>query len=392
MMNRTTIAWCCAALLLGAGLGPDGAARAQIASEPGARVWSKLQRAQLLDPYYPDAVREVAETLAQAAPGVWRGVQVNSAYRAGWLNIYLVDATRLDDEALLADEGLSNFRHDTLKGGALAHEETGIVVLNTAAWKRLVAATVLKQTRVQPDLTAGLAAVDAAGLQAMRRYWDPAMLNSDTEEMQRVGWLLRGAVAFVLAHEMGHLRIGRPAGAEATQVPLKDLTERQRDERLACPETLHRESQQRQRHELAADLAAVQLLGQQCRLGQDGELRHRIYLLGTTWYFRYAMGDKLLEMGRNTTSPGIEKNLRTLIGNELYQKAIAESAKPERKGAMKPAFPMTHPPDYVRMLAIEQALRQTPCDSGGLDLSAAQAMEAFLVSMCNSLIKKHGVQ
>jgi hypothetical protein len=390
MMHRTTIAWCCAALLLGAGLGPDAPAEAQIASQAGARVWTKLQRAQLLDAYYPDAVREIAETLTQAAPGVWRGVQVNSAYRAGWLNIYLIDATRLRDEALLADEGVQNFTPEGLRGGALAHEDTGIVFLNTAASKRLAGATVMKQTRVQSDLTAGLAVVDALGLQATRRYWDPATLNADTDDMRRVGWLLTGAVAFVVAHEMGHLRIGRSAGAEAAQVQLKELTDRQKDERVACPETLPGGFQQQQRHELAADMAAVQLLGQQCRLGQNGELRHKIYMLGTNWYFIYAMGDKLLEMGRNTTSPVIEKALRTLIGNDLYQRAIADSANSVRKGAVKLAFPKTHPPDYARMLAIEEALRNTPCGSSGLDPSGAQLMEMFRVRMCSSL--KQGAQ
>src|SRR5262249_4845900 len=159
---------------------------------------------------------------------------------------------------------------------------------------------------------------------AARKYWDPTTLNADTDQMKRVGWLLTGAAAFILAHEMGHLRIGRSADADAVQVRLKELTERQKDERVACPETLPGAFQQQQRHEAAADMAAVQLLGQQCRLG--GELRHNIYMLGMNWYFMYAMNDKILEMGRNTSSPFIEKVLRTRIGNELYERAIADSA------------------------------------------------------------------
>lgn len=390
-MNRTIMTWWCAALLLTASLARDSAAQTQLSSEPGTRVWSKLQQTQLLDPYYADVVHEIADTLAQAAPGVWRGVQVNRAYRAGWLNIYMLDATQLRDDALLADE-VPSFSRGSLKGGALTDEDTGIVFLNTATWKRLVAATVMKQNRVQSDLTSGLAVVDAIGLSAARRYWDPATLNTDTSEMRRAGWLLRGTVAFVLAHEMGHLRIGRFATTEATQLQLKDLTERQKDERLACPETLPGESQQQQRHEAAADMAAVKLLGQQCRIGRDGELRHNIYILGTNWYFLYAMGDKLLDIGRNTTSPVIERALRTLITDELYQRVIAESASNVRKGAVKLAFPKTHPPDYSRMIAIEQALRATPCGSGGLDLSSAQMMEMFRVRMCGSLTATQGVK
>jgi hypothetical protein len=44
------------------------------------------------------------------------------------------------------------------------------------------------------------------------------------------------------------------------------------------------------------------------------------------------------------------------------------------------------------MLAIEQALRKTPCGSGGLDPSGAQLMEMFRARMCSSLTAKQGVQ
>jgi hypothetical protein len=391
-MNRTIITSCSAVLLLLSCLVWERPTWAQISSEPGRRIWSKLQQAQLIDGYYPDVLLEIAQTLAEAAPGTWRGVQVNDAYRSGWLNLYQIDATRLRSDNLLSDEGLENFTPEALRGGALTHEDTGIVFLNTAAWKRLVAATVMKQTGVQSDLTAALAEVDAMGLQAAHKYWDPATLNRDTPEMRRAGWLLRGAAAFVLAHEMGHLRIGRSPAAEADQVRLKELTERQKDERVACPETLPGGFQQQQRHEMAADMAAVQLLGRQCRLGQDGELRHKIYLLGTNWYFLYAMADKLLEMGRNTTSPVIEKALRGLIGSELYQRAVADAAQKVRRGAVSPAFPKTHPPDYARMLAIEQALHDTPCGGSGLDASGAQLMEMFRARMCSSLTAAQGLK
>src|SRR5215831_13433429 len=57
------------------------------ASGPG--IASKLERAGVIDNYFPEVVVEVAGALTQAAPGRWPGVQVNQGYRAGWLNIYL---------------------------------------------------------------------------------------------------------------------------------------------------------------------------------------------------------------------------------------------------------------------------------------------------------------
>jgi hypothetical protein len=103
------------------------------------------------------------------------------------------------------------------------------------------------------------------------------------------------------------------------------------------------------------------------------------------WYFMYAMNDKMLEMGRNTSSPVIERMLRMRFGNELYQSAIADSANSVRKGAVKLAFPKTHPPDYARMMAIEQALANTPCGGSGMDHSEAQILEMFRARMCTNL-------
>src|SRR5262249_23702991 len=53
---------CIAAVLVAVGLVLSGPADGQIPSEPGARIWAKLQQAQLLDPYYPDVVRQIAES------------------------------------------------------------------------------------------------------------------------------------------------------------------------------------------------------------------------------------------------------------------------------------------------------------------------------------------
>ena len=374
--------WIIAMLICALGIPFDAAAQG---NAPGTRIANKLERAGVIDNYFPEVVFEVASTLAQAAPGQWRGVQVNQAYRAGWVNIYLIDARRLPEDGLLAEEGVDNFTPANLRAGALAHEDTGTIFLNTATGKRLTAATVMTQTKVQPDLTAALASVDAMGLDAARKFWDPAALSVDTPINRRVGWLTRGALAFVLAHEMGHLRIGRSQTEEPDKLRL-NLTPRQQDERRACPELVEKESRQRQKLEQAADLAGVALLGPQCKIGADGQLRHSIYMLGTTWYFLASMSDKLIEMGRNTDSPVIAQALRAKIGPELYQQVVAAHAAEKRRGAVALAFPSSHPPDTARMQAIEAALRATPCGSGGLDSSGAQLLEMYRLQMCRRLI------
>lgn len=354
-------------------------------SATGSGIANKLERAGVIDAYFPEIAFDVASGLAQAVPGQWRGVVVNSAHRAGWLNIYLIDAQRMPEDGLLADEGIENLTPGNLRAGAVADEGTGTIFLNTATWKRLTAATMMTQTKVQPDLTAALASVDAIGLDAARKFWNPAALSVDTPANQRTGWLVRGALAFVLAHEMGHLRIGQSKSEEPDKLRL-NLTPRQQDERRACPELVEIESRQRKKQEQAADLAGAGLLGQQCRIGVDGELRHLIYMLGTTWYFLASMSDKLIEMGRNTDSPVIAQALRAKIGPELYQQVVAAHASEKRRGAVASAFPSSHPPDTARMQSIEAALRATPCGSGGLDTSGAQVLEMYRLQMCRRLI------
>lgn len=354
---------------------------------PGARIATKLERAGVIDNYFPEIVFEVASALVAAAPNQWRGVQVNQAHCAGWLNIYMIDARRLPDSGLLDDEGVANFTAENLRGGALAHEESNTIFLNTAASKRLTAATLMKQTKVQNDLMAALATVDAMGLDAARRFWDPATLSANTDVNKRTGWLMRGALAFVLAHEMGHLKIGRVQFNEPDRLRLK-LTPRQQDERRACPELVDKEARERQKLEAAADLAGVTLLGAQCRIGNNGQLRHGIYMLGTAWYFLASMSDKMLEMGRSTDSPLIAKLLRTKLGPQLYDQVITAQAREVRRGAVAPAFPLTHPPDAARMQAIENALKATPCGGGGIDSSEAQLLEMFRMQMCRGLINQ----
>jgi hypothetical protein len=357
------------------------------AQEKTLNIAQTLERAGVIDRYFPEVAAEVAGALVQAAPGKWRGVRVNQAHRSGWLNIYLVDARRLPEDGLLASDGIDNLTRESLRAGALVHEESNTIFLNTAMWKRLAAATLMTQAKVQPDLTAALATVDAVGLDGARRFWDPATLSADTPANKRVGWLMRGALAFVLAHEMGHILIGRAQADEPDRQQLsQNLTPRQLDEMRACPELMHKESRQRQKHEMAADLAGVALLGRQCQIGADGKLRHAIYLLGTTWYFTASMSDKLIEMGRNTDSKVIANALSRKLGPDLYQRVIAAHAAERRRGAVKFAFPSTHPPDTERMRAIETALRATPCGGGGLDSRGAQQMEMFRQQMCRQLV------
>jgi hypothetical protein len=373
---------CCAFAVLIGFMGVSASA----AQDRAGRIWQKISGANVIDSYFPDVAEEVAGTLIQAAPGRWQGVQVNKPPRAGWLHIYLIDAQRLPPDNLLADEGVAGFTAPNLAGGAAADEESATIFVNTAMWKRLAAATLITQMK-KADLTVAMAFVDAAGLEKLDKLWAPATLLQDSNETRNVGNFMRGALAFVLAHEMGHLLIGPAKDSdEPDRLRLSRMTPRQQDEARACPALLLKGFREKQKHEQAADRAAATLLGQQCRIGTDGKLRHLVYMLGTGWYLLASMNDKLLAMGRHTTSPNIEKMLRTKLGDQLYQAAITARAAEHRRGAVQFAYPSGHPPDTERLRAIDAALRDTPCGGTGLDTSLPALLETFREQMCRGLI------
>lgn len=361
----------------------------QADAQTGPRDFAgKLQSAGVIDTYWADTVAEVAGTLIQAAPSRWQGAQVNHPYRKGWVNIYLIDARRLPEGGLLQEDGVDNLTPANLSGGAMAHEDSGTIFVNTGTLKRLAAATVLTQTTSVPNLTAALATVDVMGLDAARKLWSPETLAADTSENDRARWLMRGVVAFILAHEMGHLQLGRPQLTDDSERQrVSHLTAREMDEMAACPDLLAAEWRQRQQNEAQADKAAAALLGQQCKIGSDGEMRHSIYVLGTSWYFTAAVADKMIVMGRNTDSQSIATMLKLQMGPDLYQKMVAANAAERRRGAVRIAYPSSHPPDMKRIQAVNAALANAPCGNDGLASSDALSLELFRVQMCKNFAR-----
>lgn len=361
---------------------PPGGAQATAGT---SAVFEKLQRAGLIDPYFPESVLELALPLAQAAGSKWQRVQVNAPWRRDTLNIYLVDAAAIKPDFSLADQGIPEFNRDVLSGGALSNHATQIIFLNTASSKRAAAAAVLQRTQDEPLIRA-LALVDTAGLDASEPLWSPAALNSASKPIQNAVLLLRGALTFVLAHEMGHLLNAAPGletGPAAVQP--QRLTDRQKDERYACPE-MRVGAQAQHAAESAADLTATRLLGMQCRIGSDGAYRHAINQMGMQWYFLAAMSDKMLQAAKSTQSPIIAGQVRQLLGPRLYQDAVVAPYADERKdGAVKALFHSSHPPDYLRVLAIETALAGSPCGGRTGDHTMAKALEELQLRTCRDL-------
>lgn len=375
-----------AAATLCIAIGCHGPAAAQ-SVEATQRLLARLQALGVLDSWMQREVLAAAMPLVQASGGRFSGVQVNDFPRPGWLSIYLVDSARMPDDAAIADGGVALGR-EQLSAGAWTHGESGTILLDTAYWKRLTAATLMTQRKSPAPLPQALATVDARGLSAVRPWWDEAGLMQDTPENRGTGMLIRGAVAYALAHEMGHVGQASSradgAGLPSHAPPRSDP--RLRDRAGACDEFRRPEDEAQRNAEREADRHAARLIGQLCRVPGDGPIRHQTTALGASWFMTAALADKVIAMGfaKNRT-PTIDRAVQILLGADLHAALAARDPTGPTRGVIALAFPSSHPPDTDRMQAFERELAATPCGASGLVTAEADRFEAVRLRMCQSL-------
>jgi hypothetical protein len=362
-----------------------GGAAAQPSSAGSDAVYRWLTQGGHLDGYLQAMVADVAADLARSARR-WPSAQVNQAPRAGALNLFVVDS-----QALPETDERAPLRRGDVEGGALTDEQLGLIYLDSALLKEL-ASVAVQRTQQGVDTWKALATVRTRGLPAMRASWDARLFEApDSGGNNQAVLLLRGAIGFIVAHEMGHLAQPRPAGAPpAIQAPTR-LTGRQRDERNACPELIDPDHAAQQQLESAADAYAAQLINSRCDVSRDGQLRHLTYVLGADWYFLCAMSSKMLSAGQVTQSPNIHRMLSQFVGPELYASLIAQAGERQNRGFVHVAFPDRHPPDYQRALAFDQLVARANCGGGsrsGNDMS--MLLEQLRQGQCRALAAAGG--
>lgn len=380
-------AWLTAIVLVTASPGVD---RAAADPATGAKVFETLRGLGALDDYLGALVGETAADLARAA-NRWPGVQVNGPHQPGAVNVYVVDSGRLPERPVLPGGPLNQGRgigRYELEGSALTDEPTGIVFVDSGMVKELVAATELK-TQVN-DIMVALALLKTRGLEPYRALWDPARNGAlrPADRGNRLQMLVRGALGFVIAHEMGHLALGR-AAAVAGARPAQPLSGKDRDVAQACPALIDPAHVAKQQAERAADDFAVGLLERLCGSWAPHQPRHLIYELGARWYFLYSISRTMLAMGNVTQSRNIHLMLRTKLGPELHQAVLALGESSDR-GSVHLTYPTNHPPDYERAERLEARLSQSQCslsrgESGSME---ARLLEVFRQQACRDLAGK----
>jgi len=367
-------------------------AAASGASQKGPAIYRLLQERGLLEDYMTEEVSEIADTLVEAA-GYWPGLRINSPYAQGLLNIYLIDSARLPEANVLQELDVNLSPH-SLRDNAMAHEESGIIFVDTALLKSLVVTgQLIGESNV--DMIVAVGSIKARGINAFRKLWDPAMNPRLKAAEYTDQWVIfaSGALAFILAHEMGHIYLGESDDA-LRRIPMLFKDKADKDLHWACSDLVDKKFSSQQVIEQQADDFAVTLLSK--ILFPQGVLTTPLlrYDLGARLYIVYSLAGQLIETLYATESQNILTMMRSLLGPELYEELILAKKPKTGKGSIHLFFPKSHPANIRRASVSLSRLNQSPYspyhNEPSSTLQNIAVMEMLISLECKNLTEQRG--
>jgi len=371
----------------------EGAAAQE--SAPGARIWQELESRGLVDPYMAGVAQEVAGKLVQAS-GQWPSYQVNGRYDPAGLNIYLIDAGRMQgDEIRISDKIV--LTREGLVGNPQTFEEARVILVDTRLLKEFLAATLLVLGG-QHEMLQAVGEIKLRGLEGMRSLWDPARNPTLASRRPLDQWLIfyRGALAFILAHEMGHVSMGQPLSQQVSRRPLpRTLSKEDRKNLKVCPELLAPNYRDQQQVEARADDYAVQLLGKVLFPPGVTDQPRLWYELGAQWLVLYRINSELVRTLYATNSKNIRAMLRLQLGPALYDalQGQKKDQDAEADSFIAQAFPATHPASYRRLSQALGGLAKSPYSlyyGQPVDDSEATMLDAVIQRQCSEIGERLG--
>jgi hypothetical protein len=199
-------------------------------------------------------------------------------------------------------------------------------------------------------------------------------------------------IAFVLAHEMGHIHIGNdPASADDEKVMVRNAQEK--DLQWACPEMLSSKTRSVQETEMKADQYAAGLISQV--LFPEGALRVPLlwYELGAQTYLVYSLNVDAINAVKETQSNYFRKAMQIQLGADLYSQLIAQTTGP--RGGFHVMYRPTHPATVERVRLFLQRVVESPYSyHHGQPSSFPEllAMRMVIEPACGELKRKYGIQ
>jgi hypothetical protein len=354
----------------------------------GREIYSILAGSGALDGYMADLTKEITAQLASVSR---QRYQVNGIYRDGYTNVYLLDANRIPETGLrIRDAKETVLKRSDLAGNAFTDLESSSILIDTGLLKQYLASAMRKR-EAQISLLQATAEVQMRGLDSFGYLWDPAV-NPELKSRAAVrDWLnlLRGMIAFVVAHESGHLHSGTEVARSDDDVPT--LTNaRERDLRHACWDMLTTKARSIQTLETQADDYAARLISQ--IQFPAGALRAPLlwYELGAQSYLMYILNTQMLIAAGATTSNYLRAAMRIQLGNELYSAVIAREGI--ETGALHIVYPTTHPATVDRVYRFLQAVASSPYSyhhGHPLDYAEFSGIKFVIDPACAELRRKY---
>jgi hypothetical protein len=317
-------------------------------------------------------VEAIAAVLV-AEGGQWSRLQFNSAYDPEALNLYLVKLPAAD--SLPAD--LSR-----LRGTMLAFPRERIILADAGYLATVKAASDIYWASIRRKDHA-VAAHEALAIATVE--------GPDAAERSRLGsdWrdggneLFDGAVAFLIAHEMGHVVLGLDPALERHVSLPRGLTGRDRDRIWACTTMLGDVIAGRRQQEAEADAYAIGLLG---RITTQTPPRLR-FELGTLFLLNGELG-KLVNVliALNPNGPTLMARAGLGVNAELVRALSAQLSRQD--GLIATIFPDSHPALVDRMLEIASAFVRNPTS---LSYGNANAVDSQRTWRLLVQIQCHGI-
>lgn len=316
----------------------------------GQGVYRQLQASNVLEDYMADLVLETVQNLVNVS-GDWHGARVNTRYQPGYINLYLIDGMRLPYARNILREFDIQLAGWSL-GNATVDERTGIIFINTHFLKKFIAYSLMVENDVSSLQAAAYVKLNRPD--SFRELWHPAYNQKLQSRRYREMWLIafRGTLAFIIGHEMGHIKIG------SHQIdfhnPLGFENKEERDIRWACPQLVDPSYHRKQQIEKRADDYAVGLISR--LLFPDNVSPRRLwYELGAHQYMLYQMKTELLSAIHVTDSQNIHRVMQYQLGNQLYQRLLASEERDDI-GSVHVFYPETHPATINRIVESLQEL------------------------------------
>ncbi len=355
-------------------------------------IYTILQKNNVLEDYLLKEVEEIAGTIIQTA-GKWPGYRINKPYVDGLINIYLVDSTRLPEANILADYEIELARL-SIQGNAMAHEATQILFVDTLLLKFLITTAHLVSYDNYETVTA-VGAIKARGIDAFQPIWNPRINSALTNAEYTEEWALlaSGALAFILAHEVGHIALGDQSVTKR-RIPLRFNNKEDKDKHWVCADLIGEKYRLQQSIEQEADDFAVSLLSK--ILFPPGILEKPLlrYEIGAHWYILYSMSEQMIDTLSATDSKNIHSAMRIQLGSGIYNELVAQR-KNTGRGAIKVFFPKTHPANIRRASHSLRQLAQSPYslyhgESSDSDQDIA-LFEMLIAMECRNLKEEYGL-